>query len=81
MKENILDIQTRSMYGNLIFSSIFENSKTLTKDMKTQLKLPLDTIHHITCHHNLDLTNHPDLLHQSGSFKREELKAKQRKIM
>lgn len=76
-------IQTRSMYGNLIFSSIFENSKTLIKDfMKTRLKLPLDTIHHITCHHNLDLTHHPDLLHQSGRFqaRRAQSKAKEKNV-
>lgn len=47
-----------------------ENPHTLIQDfMKTSLKLPPDTIHHITCHRNLDLTNHPDLLHQSGSTK------------
>lgn len=55
MKETILDIQTRSMRDNLIFSSIPEhtpeNPETLIKDfMKTQLKLPLNTVNQITSH-------------------------------
>lgn len=49
MKETILDIQTRSMRDNLIFSGIPENQpdnpETLIKDfIKTELKLPRDTV-------------------------------------
>lgn len=53
MKETILDIQTRSMHDNLIFSGIpkhpSDNPETVIKDfMKTQLKLPPDTVNQIT---------------------------------
>lgn len=60
MKETILDIQTRSMRDNLIFSGIPEpkdpvktpdNPELLIKDfMLTQLKLPKDTVNLITFH-------------------------------
>jgi len=55
MKETILDIQTRSMRDNLIFSGITENSpddpEAMIRDfMQTQLKLQPDTVNQITFH-------------------------------
>lgn len=55
MKETILDIQTRSMRDNLIFSGIPDSTTdspaTLVKNfMQSALKLPLDTINQITFH-------------------------------
>lgn len=55
MKETILDIQTRNMHDNLIFTVIPEqspdNPETLVKDfMKNQLKIPPDTVNKITFH-------------------------------
>jgi len=55
MRETILEIQTRSMCNNLIFSCIpqhqCENPEALIKDLnKMQLKLSPDTINQITFH-------------------------------
>lgn len=59
MKETTLDIQTRSMDNNIIFFSIPEHpskrSEALVQDfLRTQLKLPPDTVNHITCHKPAD---------------------------
>lgn len=53
MKETILDLQTRSMRDNIIFTGIpekqGENPEELVKDfMKTQLKLPNETVNEIS---------------------------------
>ena len=55
LKETMLDLQTRSMRDNLIFSGISEqtpdNPENLKKNfMKTQLKIPPDTVQNITFH-------------------------------
>lgn len=55
MKETILDIQTRSMRDNLIFSGIPEttpdNPEQLIKNfMSTQLQIPSETVENITFH-------------------------------
>ena len=55
MKETILDLQTRSMRDNLVFSGIpetpTENSETVIKDfITTQLKLSPDIVKNITFH-------------------------------
>lgn len=55
MKETILDLQTRSMRDNLIFSGIQEkspdNPESLIKNfMTTHLRLPPDTVQNITFH-------------------------------
>lgn len=55
MKEIILDIQSRSMRDNLIFSGIpghpSDSPETQIKDfMTTQLKLPPNTVKHFTFH-------------------------------
>ena len=52
MKDNILDLQARSMRDNLIFSGIPEqtpdNPKCLIKQfMETHLKVPADSIQNI----------------------------------
>lgn len=68
MKETILDIQTRSMRNNLIFSGLpehpSENPEALIKDfLKTQLKLSPDIVNHITFHrvHHLGPRNSKSL--------------------
>ena len=55
MKETILDIQTRPMRDNLIFSGIPETTPDnpgpyIQNFMKTQLKLPPDIVSNITFH-------------------------------
>ncbi len=55
MKETILDLQTQSMWDNLIFSGIPEtmptNPETKIKNyMNIHLKLPPDTVNNITFH-------------------------------
>lgn len=55
LKETMLDLQTRSMRDNLIFSGISEqtpdNPENLIKNfMKAQLKIPPDTVQNITFH-------------------------------
>ena len=55
MKETILDLQSRSMRDNLVFSGIpeaqAENPEQVVKDfISTQLKLPKDTVKNITFH-------------------------------
>ncbi len=56
MKETILDLQSRSMRDNLIFTGIHEpptdEPETAIKDfMIKQLKLPTETVNNITFHH------------------------------
>lgn len=55
LKETVLDLQTRSMRDNLIFSGLpetnNENPETVVKEfMKTQLKIPPETLRNITFH-------------------------------
>lgn len=55
MKETILNIQTRLMHNNLIFSGIPEISPDnpelqIQNFMQSQLKLPTDVIQNITFH-------------------------------
>lgn len=55
LQETVLDLQTRSMRDNLIFTGIQENAQDkpeeLIKDfIKNQLKLTLDTVDKITFH-------------------------------
>lgn len=55
MKETILDLQSRSMRDNLVFTGIPEHSsddpeKSVKDFMIQQLKLPTETVNHITFH-------------------------------
>ena len=55
LKETVLDLQTRSMRDNLIFSGLpeanNENTESVVKNfMKTQLKIPPETLQSITFH-------------------------------
>lgn len=55
LKETSLVLQTRSIRDNLVFSGLCENKQEKTEDvikdfLKTQLKLPLDTVNAITFH-------------------------------
>ena len=65
MKDNILDLQVRSMGDNLIFSGIPEqtpdNPKCLIKQfMETHLKIPAETVQNITFHRVHRLGKHSD---------------------
>ena len=90
LKETILDLQTRSMRDNLIFSGITESSTTedpekLVKDfMLKQLKLPPDTVNNITFHRvhrlgrNLHNTTRPrPIIAKFEHYKQKELVQKQ----
>lgn len=65
LKETVLDLQTRSMRDNLIFSSLpetdNENVENFVKDfIKIQLKISPETLHNITfyrVHHFGKITN------------------------
>ena len=55
LKETVLDLQTRSMRDNLIFSGLpetnNENTESVVKNfMKTQLKIPPETLKNVTFH-------------------------------
>ncbi len=82
MKEVTLDLQTRSMHYNLIFTGILEkssnNPEALIKDfMSTHLKLPPDTIQNITFHRVHHLGKHTDNGPRPIMAKFEHLKQKE----
>ncbi|ONI45401.1 hypothetical protein AN641_04290 [Candidatus Epulonipiscioides gigas] len=84
MKETILDLKSRSMRDNLVFTSIPEHSsddpeKSVKDFMIQQLKLPTETVNQITFHlvHRIGQRNTTNNLPRPIIAKFEHFKQKQ----